>query len=202
MIWQRRWLLLLIPSALLIGLLFLVRSGWLAERDAQRAAEAKTAEQQKHIEDLKQQQEQIKAVLTAQIGILEREKKKPVSPPQFVAQTNQLIPNLPKPLEVRVSPVDPSLPDGPQRQEIVVPEQDLVGIRDAELECREDRLRLSSCTAQIANVSQQLEATVSEKQQWKAAAKGGSRWHRTVQAAKWFAIGAGAGAAGYALSHR
>ncbi len=195
-------MVLLIPSALLIGLLFLVRSGRLAERDAQRTAAAKTAEQQKHIEELQQQQEQMRSILAAQIELLEREKKKPISAPQFVAQTSQLIPNLPKPLEVRLASIDPSLPEGPQRQEVVVPEQDLVAIRDAQLECREDHLRFSSCEAEIANVGRQLAATESEKQEWKTAAKGGSRWHRTVQAAKWFAIGAGASAAGYAIWHR
>lgn len=202
MTWQRSWTLLFVLSALLIGMLFFARSGWIAERDAQRTAEAKTAEQQKHIDELRQQQEQMKSALADQVALLEKEKKRPISPPQFVSETNELIPNLPKPLEVRAAAIDPSIPEGPQTQEIVVPQQDLVAIRDAQLACREDHLRLSSCEAQAANVSQQLAATEAEKQQWKTAARGGSRWHRTVQAAKWFAIGAGAGVTGYALSHR
>ncbi len=42
---------------------------------------------------------------------------------------------------------------------------------------------------------------VVQRDEWKTAAKGGSIWHRALGAVKWFAIGAGTGAAAYAIAH-
>jgi hypothetical protein len=68
--------------------------------------------------------------------------------------------------------------------------------------CQEKGLELTACETERTSQKQQLGITETQRDEWKTAARGGSRWHRVVAAAKWFAIGAGAGYAGYAISHR
>src|SRR5258708_23242225 len=95
--------------------------GWLKEHDARLRVESKTTEQQKDNEVLEKQQEQAQITLSKQLASLEQEKKKPVSPPEFVVEAAKLIPDLPKRLEVREVAASTDLPDGPRAQEVVIP---------------------------------------------------------------------------------
>ena len=190
-----------ITMLLMAGAVF-AAYGWLKEHDARIRVESRTTEQQKDIDALKEQQEQAQITLSKQLAALEQEKKQPVTPPQFVVDTAKLIPDLPKPLEVREIAAAADLPDGPRAQEVVIPAEDLRVIRDAQVSCQEKGLELTACGTERTSLKQQLGITETQRDEWKTAARGGHRWHRAVAAAKWFAIGAGAGYAGYAISHR
>jgi hypothetical protein len=204
MIFQGRGALISIAvlTVTLSILLAIAGNAWMKEHDTRLKVESKASEQQRDIQNLQQQREQVQAALSRQLAALEQEKKRPVTAPQFVVDTAKLIPNLPKPLEVRNVPQNPGIPDAPRVQEVVVPAEDLRVIRDAQVTCEEKSLRLATCESQESSLKEQLRITETQRDEWKTAARGGSRWHRTLVTAKWFAIGAGAGYAGYAFSHR
>lgn len=177
----------------LAGSLCLAAYGWLSEHDARLRAETSTAEQQKQIGNLQQQQHNIELDLSRQITALEHEMKANVTAADLVASTSQMVPDLPKALQIEALPVNPSLPDGPKTEQIVVPQEDLAALRDAEIGCQEMSLKLGACTSSQAGLQQELKLTESQRDEWKTAAKGGTFWHRVGAAAKWFALGAGSG---------
>jgi hypothetical protein len=98
-------------------------------------------------------------------------------------------------------PKNPALPDAPTTQTVIIPEADFESIRDGQVSCEENAAKLATCQT-LGNASkQQLQLTEQQRDEWKTAAKGGSIWHRALGAAKWFAVGAGAGAGLYAAAH-
>ncbi len=190
-----------IPAVLLAGFLVFAGYGWLHEHDARVKAEAQTGQQQKQIDGLKQEQVDTQNVLTEKLASLEKERQAPATATQLVSDASTLLPGLPAPLQVQTAPKDPKLPDAPPTQTVVIPEADFKSIQDAQVSCEENAAKLAACQTDGAESKQQLQLTEQQRDEWKTAAKGGSMWHRSLGAAKWFAVGAGAGAGLYAVTH-
>jgi len=191
-----------IPSVLLAGFLVFAGYGWLGEHDARVKAETQTAQQQKQIDSLKQQQAEAQTALAAKLASLQKQRQRPATAAQLVSDASALLPNLPAPLQVQAAAANPQLPDAPPVQNVVVPEADFKSIQDAQITCREDAAKLAACQTVSDSGAQQLKLAEQQRDEWKTAAKGGSLWHRALGAAKWFAVGAGAGAGAYAAAHR
>jgi cytochrome oxidase assembly protein ShyY1 len=198
---REKVLAIAIPMVLLAGFLVFVGYGWMQEHDARLKAEAETGQQQKQIDGLKQQQADAQDALNKKLTALEKSRQTPATATQLVSDASTLLPNLPVPLQVRMAPDDPTLPNAPATQTVIVPEADFKSIRDGQITCEENAAKLSTCQT-LGDVSkQQLQLTEQQRDEWKTAAKGGSIWHRALGAAKWFAVGAGAGAGLYAATH-
>ena len=195
------FLVSVVPLGLLGGLVLFAVYGWQQEHYARLNAETQTGEQQKQIDGLKEQEAEAQQVLDKKLASLEQERKRPATAAELVSATSSLLPDLPAPLQVVTVPSDPALPDIPPKQEVVIPEADFKGIRDAQIDCQEDSAKLAACLSTQQDTTRQLKLTEAQRDEWKTAAKGGSMWHRALGAAKWFAIGAGAGAAAYAVDH-
>jgi hypothetical protein len=198
---QAKTLAIAVPTVLLTGFLVFAGYGWLQEHDGRVKAEAQTGQQQKQIEGLKQQQSEVQMALDRKLALLEEERRRPATATQLVSDASSLLPNLPQPLQVLTTPENPALPDGPTAQTVVIPEADLQGIRDAQLSCQENTAKLAACQALEDDGKQQIKLTEEQRDEWKIVAKGGSIWHRALGAAKWFAVGAGAGVGVYAATH-
>jgi hypothetical protein len=192
---------LAVPAALIVGLLIFAGYGWVEEHDARVKAETQTSEQQKQIDGLQQQATQAQTALNSRLASLEKERAQPATAAQLVSDATSLLPGLPEPLQIETAPVNSALPDAPVSQNIVVPEVDFKVIRDAQITCQEDAAKLATCQTLADTNQQQLKLTEEQRDEWKTAAKGGSMWHRALGAAKWFAVGAGAGAGLYAAAH-
>jgi cytochrome oxidase assembly protein ShyY1 len=190
-----------IPAVLLAGFLVFVGYGWMQEHDARLKAEAQTGQQQKQIDGLKQQQAEAQDSLNKQLSALEKSRQTRATATQLVSDASALLPNLPVPLQVQTAPKDPSLPDAPATQTVIIPEADFKSIRDGQVTCEENAAKLATCQTLTDESKQQLQLTEQQRDEWKTAAKGGSLWHRALGAAKWFAVGAGAGAGLYAVTH-
>ena len=190
-----------IPAVLLAAFLVFAGYGWLREHDARLKAETQTGQQQKQIDGLKQQQAAAQSALEQKLASLQKERREPATADQLVADAHTLLPGLPDPLLVQAAAPDPALPNAPPAQSVIIPAADFATIRDAQLGCQENAAKLSACQAVSDQGQQQLKLTEQQRDEWKTAAKGGSMWHRALGAAKWFAIGAGAGAGAYAVSH-
>lgn len=190
-----------IPVVLFAGFLVFVGYGWMQEHDARLKAETQTGEQQKQIDGLKQQQAEAQDSLNAKLAALERSRQAPATATELVSDASSLLPNLPVPLQVQTAPKDPALPDAPAAQTVVIPEADFKSIRDGQITCEENAAKLATCQTLEDESKQQLQLAEQQRDEWKTAAKGGSIWHRALGAAKWFTIGAGAGAGLYAATH-
>jgi hypothetical protein len=175
-----------IPAVLLAAVVIFAGYGWVREHDARVRAETQTGQQQQQIDGLKQQQAAAQQVLANKLAGTE---------------TAALLPGLPEALQVRSAPENPSVPNGPVEQTVVVPEADFKIIRNAQLACEEDTVKLAACQSSQAESTQQLKLTEAQRDEWQTTAKGGSIWHRALSAAKWFAVGAGSGAVAYAVVH-
>jgi hypothetical protein len=198
---QERTLAIAIPSVLLAGFMAFAGYGWLQEHNARIKAEAQTGQQQKQIDGLKQQQTEAQNALNEKLSALERSRQAPATATQLVTDASTLLPNLPVPLQMQAAPANPSLPDAPPTQNVVIPEADFKSIRDAQISCQENADKLAACQTVSNDSKQQLQLAEQQRDEWKTAAKGGSIWHRALGAAKWFAVGAGAGAGLYAATH-
>ena len=197
---QGRFVAFALPITLLVGASIFGGHGWLQEHDARLKAESQTSQQQRLIEGLQHQQAMNQQALAVKLSVLKQARSRPATAAQIV-DAARLLPNLPKPLEVKSVPDNPGLPTGPATQTVTIPEVDFKGIRDAQLTCDENGVKLNACESSQQNTSQQLKLTEAQRDEWKTTAKGGSIWHRMIGAAKWFAIGAGSGAVVYAVAH-
>jgi hypothetical protein len=190
-----------IPSVLLAAFLVFAGYGWFQEHDARLKAESATTQQQQQIDGLKQQQAAAQLALNQKLATLEKTRQTPATASELVTGADTIIPNLPAPLQVTTAPANPDLPTAPPTQQIVIPEADFKSIRDQELICEENAAKLNACQSNEASLGQQIKLTEQQRDEWKDTANGGSMWHRALGAAKWFAIGAGAGAGVYAAAH-
>ena len=190
-----------IPAVLLAGFLVFAGYGWIQEHDARLKAEAQTGQQQKQIDGLKQQQTDAQNALNEKLAALDKSRQTPATATQVVSDASTLLPNLPVPLQVQTAPKDPSLPDAPATQTVVIPEADFKSIRDAQVTCEENAAKLATCQTLGDESKQELQLTAQQRDEWKTAVKGGSIWQRALGATKWFAVGAGVGAGLYAGTH-
>jgi hypothetical protein len=190
-----------IPAVLIAGFLVFAGYGWLQEHDARLKAETQTSQQQKQIDGLQQQATQAQSALTDKLASLEKQRAQPATAAQLVSAANTLLPGLPAALEIQTAAANPELPNAPPTQSIVIPEADFKSIQNAQLTCQEGAAKLATCQIIGDDAKQQLKLTQDQRDEWKTAAKGGSIWHRALGAAKWFAVGAGAGAGVYAATH-
>lgn len=178
---------------------------WLAEHDARLRAEASAKQEQLAIADLQKQRDSLAradrqrdATAEATIAQLKAQAAAAKTPEQIARWLPKEIP-LPKPLTVRVPPATAQNPSPPAIA--AVPEEDLAPLRDFVLQAKTCAVALpaaqadlSSCQEQLRLAGEQLSASERESAAWKRAAKG-TFWGRLKRGAKWFAIGAAAGAA-------
>jgi hypothetical protein len=76
----------------------------------------------------------------------------------------------------------------------MVPKEDLKPLYNFAVDCRECQARLTAAQADLKDEQTKTQAVGKERDSALQAAKGGSIWRRVGRAAKWFAIGAAAGA--------
>ena len=85
-------------------------------------------------------------------------------------------------------------PDTPPANQVILPSQDLKPLYDFALDCKACQARLAASQADLADEKTKTVSLTRERDAALHAAKGGSLLRRVARAAKWFAIGAAAGA--------
>jgi hypothetical protein len=196
----------------LAGVLAMGACGWMGEHNARLKAEALTSGQQRDIESLKRDEEQAQEALHNQIAAIEKQRHVVMTPEKFVEEMKGL--DLPKELQVQTlhsaasgieidAGAGSSAPDSQAEKAVVVPKEDLQAIWNEKLDCEERGAELTACSQKQSDLRKIVAVTETERDEWKTAAKGGSRWHRVTGAAKWFVLGAGVGLAveGWRVSH-
>lgn len=181
-------------------------SSWLGAHDAWIRAQGTIQAQAQRIDQVKKRAAQIapeqKArdeAAAAQLAAMRKEVDRLKTAEQIAAWLPKQIP-MPEPVKIRVPKATKKNPAPAAVARI--PRQDLPALRDYVESCKACSVELHTTRQDLAAKEQQLKlagerlsAVEKERNAALNAAKGGGFWHRAKTAFKWFAIGAGAGAA-------
>jgi len=204
-------LLKLAAIATAIALLVAVIEAWRADRRdrAQLAAELATTKQLLTQADARQRDRD--AQLNQTLAALAEQKRALVTPAQILRELPKEIP-LPAPITLEpdqtaplgarfsASPSASASADGgallaPQAPAgAFIPRSDLKPLYDFTLDCQACQAKLSAAQGDLADERQKTAALTKERDDALRVVKGGSTWQRVGRAAKWFLIGAAAGA--------
>ncbi len=208
-----------IAAALLGALLCLaVFHAWRADqRDrAQLAAELAATKQLLAAADARQHDRD--AQLAQTLTALAAEKRAIVTPAQIVRELPKNIP-LPAPIVLQSNPqteptgeqasAQPQFPTGKSaggdqqsgQRQAVLPMEDLKPFYDFTLDCKACQAKLAAIQSDLTDERTKTAALAKERDQALRIARGGSAWRRIGRAAKWFLLGAAAGALAAKAAH-
>lgn len=183
---------------------------WRAARQEQAQLQAELKVTQQALQEANQRQKDRDVVLSRQLDKLSKQKASVNSPTQVLSALPDLLP-LPVPLAV-VQDASPgaqgegtlgsknSLPIVAPQPKVTLPVEDLKPLYDYAVECKACQLKLAASEADLKDERVKTVALGRERDNALREARGGSALRRIVRAAKWFAIGAAAGAVAAKLS--
>ncbi len=193
----RHWIRI-VAAAFVALLAVAVLVSWRADqRDrAQLATELAATKQLLATADARQHDRD--AQLAQTLAALAAEKRTIVTPAQIVRELPSQI-SLPAPIVLRSTP---PLPDSPTPKPIaVIPSEDLKPLYDFTLDCKACQAKLSATQGDLTDERKKTAALARERDDALRIARGGSAWRRIGRAAKWFLIGAAAGAVAAKAAH-
>jgi type II secretory pathway pseudopilin PulG len=131
--------------------------------------------------------------LTQTLAALAAEERTIITPAQIVRDLPR---ELPLPTPITLQPATPATPGQPPAAttQAVIPAEDLKPLYDFTLDCKACQAKLADAQGNLADEQKKTAALTLERDQALRIARGGSAWRRIGRAAKWFAIGAAAGA--------
>jgi len=179
-------------------LALVVYFSWRADRRDrdQLAAELAATKQLLSAADARQHDRD--AQLAQTLASLAAEKRTIVTPAQIVRELPSQI-SLPSPIVLQSPPASPNSPS-PQTN-AVIPAEDLKPLYDFTIDCKACQSKLAAAQGDLADERKKTTALTHERDDALRIARGGSAWRRIGRAAKWFLIGAAAGAAAAKAAH-
>ena len=204
---MREWLQLAITGlALLVATTLFVE--WRGEIRERARLQATLAEAEQSLKRATSSQQDRDRQLADTVGKLDALKATVVTQQQILARLPDLLP-LPKPIALQQSVPQPSpskpetegtpnpsarLPNAPSPTTAGIPTEDLKPLYDFAVDCQACQARLATATADLADEKTKSQALGRERDAALKLARGGSLRQRIGRAAKWFVIGAIAGA--------
>jgi hypothetical protein len=179
-------------------LALVVYFSWRADRRDrdQLAAELAATKQLLSAADARQHDRD--AQLAQTLATLAAEKRTILTPAQIVRELPSQIP-LPSPIVLQSPPASPNSP--PPQTNAVIPAEDLKPLYDFTIDCKACQSKLAASQGDLADERKKTAALTHERDDALRIARGGSAWRRIGRAAKWFLIGAAAGAAAAKTAH-
>jgi hypothetical protein len=171
---------------------------WRADqRDrAQLAAELAATKQLLAAADARQHDRDTQLAQT--LATLAADKRTVVTPAQIVRELPSQI-SLPAPITLQTAP---ALPDSPTpKTNAVIPAEDLKPLYDFAIDCKACQSKLATVQSDLTDERAKTAALTRERDDALRIARGGSAWRRIGRAAKWFLIGATAGAIASKAAH-
>ncbi len=193
-----RYWIRIVAAAFVALLAVAVFVSWRADqRDrAQLATELAATKQLLATADARQHDRD--AQLAQTLAALASEKRTIVTPAQIVRELPSQI-SLPSPILLQSTP---ALPDSPTpKTNAVIPAEDLKPLYDFALDCKACQAKLSATQGDLTDERKKTAALTHERDDALRIARGGSAWRRIGRAAKWFLIGAAAGAVAAKTTH-
>jgi len=138
------------------------------------------------------------AQLAQTLATLAAEKRTILTPAQIVRELPSQIP-LPSPIVLQSAPASSNSPS-PQTN-AVIPAEDLKSLYDFTIDCKACQSKLAAAQGDLTDERKKTTALTHERDDALRIARGGSAWRRIGRAAKWFLIGAAAGAAAAKTAH-
>jgi hypothetical protein len=199
-----------IATALCVALFY----SWRAEQRDRAQLAGELAATKKLLADTDARQHERDAQLAQTLAVLAKEKQTITTPIQIVRELPKEIP-LPLPISLQSEQNKPTArtadkAPGPsqnsppptasgqvkndQSSQAVIPQQDLKPLYDFALDCKACQAKLIAAQSDLSDEKTKATVLTRERDDALRIAKGGSVWHRIARAAKWFALGAAAGA--------
>jgi len=188
----------LVEVLIAVGVATLGFQAWRADqRDrAQLASELAATKQLLAAADARQHDRDNQLAQT--LATLAAEKRTIVTPAQIVRELPSQI-SLPSPIVLQSAPASPNSP-APQTT-AVIPAEDLKPLYDFTIDCKACQAKLAATQDDLTDERKKTTALTHERDDALRIARGGSAWRRIGRAAKWFLIGAAAGAAAAKAAH-
>lgn len=182
---------------------------WRAERHDRAQLGADLARTQQALSEATARQVDRDQQLAKLLASLEERKLTVVTPAQIIQQLPR---ELPLPIPLAMTPVGNGSSTSPKSARspndavanlppVVLPAADLKPLYDFALDCHSCQARLTAATNDLADERIKSSALGRERDSALRVARGGSVWRRVGRAAKWFVIGAAAGAVAARVTH-
>jgi hypothetical protein len=175
---------------------------WRGTQQEQAQLKAELQATQKALTDADARQQARNAELAQLLTQLNEKKATVQNPAQIVKALPDILP-LPTPLTLPAQTSNAGLPDTPAgskqptespNPKLQLPAEDLKPLYDFAVNCQECQAQLAAAQANLKDEQTKTQALSRERDTALQAARGGSVLRRVVRAAKWFVIGAAAGA--------
>jgi hypothetical protein len=136
--------------------------------------------------------------LAQTLATLAAEKRTIVTPAQIIRDLPAQLP-LPSPIVLQSAPALPNSPT--PKANAVIPAEDLKPLYDFAIDCKTCQAKLATAQSDLTDERQKTAALTHERDDALRIARGGNAWRRITRAAKWFLIGAAAGAVAAKAAH-
>ncbi len=211
----RAWIRVsIVALAVVLGVAIV--DAWRADRRDRAQLASELASTKKALADADTRQHERDTQLAQTLSALANLKRTIVTPAQIVRELPREIP-LPMPITLQstTAPNSPATqtPAGPnlnspappltdgQLSRAVIPAEDLKPLYDFALECKACQAKLTAAQGNLTDERTKTAALTHERDDALRLARGGNVWRRIGRAAKWFVIGAAAGAIAAKASH-
>jgi septal ring factor EnvC (AmiA/AmiB activator) len=189
---------------------------WRADRRDRAQLASELAATKKTLADADARQRERDSQLAETLSGLATLKRTIVTPSQIVREIPREIP-LPSPITLQsATPTNFPAPQAPagsnsnsqtinapeaKLPQALIPTEDLKPLYDFALDCKACQARLAAAQNDLTDERAKTAALTRERDDALRIARGGTVWRRVARAAKWFAIGAAAGAIAAHASH-
>lgn len=180
-------------AVILAAFLVYAGYGWLGAHDAaltlQTQQKVDAANSSKIAASESANQAQLVSSLAA-IGTMRQQVQTPTQVVQAIPQVLTLPAPVVQVTQAQAKAAD-ALPDAPHVHtgDLIIPQEDVKPFYDAQLDCKVNATKLSSCTETVTNLTALGTVKDNEIKQQEVVIKGGTKWQRIKRAAKWTAIG-------------
>jgi hypothetical protein len=171
---------------------------WRADRRDRSHLEAELAATKQLLAAADTRQHGRDAQLAQTLATLAAEKRAIVTPAQIVRELPTQIP-LPSPIILQSAPASPNSP-APQTN-AVIPAEDLKPLYDFTIDCKACQAKLAAAQGDLTDERKKTTALTLERDDALRIARGGGLLRRIRRAARWFLIGAAAGAIAAKMAH-
>jgi type II secretory pathway pseudopilin PulG len=193
-----KYLIHLAELAIAILLALAVFFSWRADRRDRSQLEAELAATKQLLSAADTRQHDRDAQLAQTLATLAAEKRTIVTPAQIIHDLPSQLP-LPTPIVLQSAP---ALPDSPTpKTNAVIPGEDLKPLYDFTIDCKACQSKLAAAQGDLTDERKKTTALTLERDDALRIARGGSVLRRIRRAAKWFLIGAAAGAVAAKAAH-
>jgi hypothetical protein len=189
---------------------------WRADRRDRAQLASELASTKKTLADADARQHERDSQLAETLSGLATLKRTIVTPSQIVREIPREIP-LPSPITLQsATPTNSPAPQAPaasnsnsqtinapeaKQPQVLIPTEDLKPLYDFALDCKACQAKLAAAQNDFTDEKTKTMALTRERDDALRIARGGTVWRRIARAAKWFAIGAAAGAIAAHASH-